>query len=313
MKKTKLILIATAAIMATLLAGCPEPPIIDAGTLTLSPEAGIYTTDQSVTISCSTADAVIHYTIDGSEPDATSTVYSEPINITGPLKQMDIKAVSICEGVSSSVITGRYTVDSTVYPAMKGSITTGTGVDITKIKVGLFFKGHADGPNPTTNISLSDDVVVGRVFHSDAAITDGDAVSITPSKLGTIETTASIYALSIPTPPPDRSGTTWSEGYYALAWYDTDGDGNLDLKDGDATAYADQGEYNRMPVKSVELNGNADTSCYIDFIEQNELDATGFQFKYYNVADKDDYAHIGLTSSTIGDFNFTIDAVTDTN
>jgi gliding motility-associated-like protein len=50
----------------------PTPP-------TLTPEAGFYTGPQSVTMS--TTSGVIRYTLDGSEPTATSPLYSGPVNV----------------------------------------------------------------------------------------------------------------------------------------------------------------------------------------------------------------------------------------
>ena len=45
-------------------------------------QAGFYSTPQTITISCPDATAVIRYTLDGSEPTATSTLYSGPITIS---------------------------------------------------------------------------------------------------------------------------------------------------------------------------------------------------------------------------------------
>ena len=44
-------------------------------------QAGFYSTPQTITISCPDATAAIRYTLDGSDPTATSTVYSGPITI----------------------------------------------------------------------------------------------------------------------------------------------------------------------------------------------------------------------------------------
>ena len=59
-----------------------------------SPAQGTYYTPQSVTISCATAGADIHYTTDGTNPTASSPVYTTPINVstTTTLKAMATKA-----------------------------------------------------------------------------------------------------------------------------------------------------------------------------------------------------------------------------
>ena len=62
-------------------------------TPTFSPVAGSYMTAQNVVISCATADAEIHYTVDGTEPTEASPVYTEPIlvNNTMTIKAMGVK------------------------------------------------------------------------------------------------------------------------------------------------------------------------------------------------------------------------------
>ena len=51
-------------------------------TPTFTPPAGVYTTLQNVTISTTTPGAVIYYTTDGSTPDETSTLYTDPIPVS---------------------------------------------------------------------------------------------------------------------------------------------------------------------------------------------------------------------------------------
>ncbi|MBW6514773.1 MAG: chitobiase/beta-hexosaminidase C-terminal domain-containing protein [Candidatus Syntrophosphaera sp.] len=46
-----------------------------------SPPAGSYDAAQLVTLACSTPQAQIRYTLDGSDPDATSQLYSDPISV----------------------------------------------------------------------------------------------------------------------------------------------------------------------------------------------------------------------------------------
>ena len=77
-------------------------------TPTFTPEAGTYYEAQEVTIACSTADATIYYTTDGTEPDENSAVYSEPIAVA---ESMTIKAIAMKEGYeNSNVATAEYIV-----------------------------------------------------------------------------------------------------------------------------------------------------------------------------------------------------------
>ena len=55
-------------------------------TPTFSPAAGTYTQPQSVSISCTTEDATIYYTTNGTNPTLNSSVYSGAINVSSNTK-----------------------------------------------------------------------------------------------------------------------------------------------------------------------------------------------------------------------------------
>lgn len=75
----------------------------------LSPAEGFYTTSQSVTIHCSTVGAIIYYTLDGSDPSITSSVYSIPIVVNSTIT---IKAKAFCTGMlDSTLATATYTYE----------------------------------------------------------------------------------------------------------------------------------------------------------------------------------------------------------
>ncbi len=57
-----------------------EPTIV--ATPTISPAGGTFTASQTVTLSVTTADATMHYTLDGSTPTEASAVYTAPITLT---------------------------------------------------------------------------------------------------------------------------------------------------------------------------------------------------------------------------------------
>ncbi len=82
---------------------------------TFSPAAGTYSEAQNVSISCSTADAAIHYTTDGSTPTASSPLYSSPILVESTTT---LKAIAITANEQSAVATARYVIR-----------TGGTGTD----------------------------------------------------------------------------------------------------------------------------------------------------------------------------------------
>ena len=75
---------------------------------TFSPGPGGYTSAQNVSLSDTTSGATIYYTLDGSTPTISSTVYTGPINVTGTTV---IKAMATAPGLNNSpVSTGDYTI-----------------------------------------------------------------------------------------------------------------------------------------------------------------------------------------------------------
>lgn len=83
-----------------------------AATPTFSPVAGTYMSEQSVTISCETANAAIYYTLDGSDPTENSTLYSAPITVS---ETTTIKAIAIASGYDNSTIAeATYTINEVI-------------------------------------------------------------------------------------------------------------------------------------------------------------------------------------------------------
>ena len=75
---------------------------------TFTPVPGTYTKPQTVTLSCSTPSASIHFTIDGTEPIESSPVYSSPITVS---KTTTIKAKAFKNDVrSSDTVIGTYII-----------------------------------------------------------------------------------------------------------------------------------------------------------------------------------------------------------
>jgi Legume lectin domain/Chitobiase/beta-hexosaminidase C-terminal domain len=80
-----------------------------AGEPKFSPEPGVFAGDTEVTLRCATPGATIHYTFDGSQPVASSPVYSAPISVKGT--ELTIKAFASVPGKKdSAVVTGIYRI-----------------------------------------------------------------------------------------------------------------------------------------------------------------------------------------------------------
>jgi len=81
-----------------------------AATPAISPPPGIYGGTLYVTLTDSTPDAVIHFTIDGTAPNESSPVYTEHILIPSTTK---IRAMATAPGYSSSKeFAGNYDIES---------------------------------------------------------------------------------------------------------------------------------------------------------------------------------------------------------
>lgn len=79
---------------------------------TITPESGFYTSPVSVSIATGTANASIYYTIDGTTPTETSTLYTAPFTVS---QTTTVKAITTAAGyVNSPVATATYTFPVTV-------------------------------------------------------------------------------------------------------------------------------------------------------------------------------------------------------
>ena len=89
--------------------------ISNVATPTFSPAAGKYADAQTVTISCETAGATIYYTLDGTTPTTSSSVYSSALTIS---ETTTVKAIAMKDGDLSAVATAKYTIGtSTINPS----------------------------------------------------------------------------------------------------------------------------------------------------------------------------------------------------
>lgn len=76
-------------------------------TPTISPNGGSFTSSQTVTLASATGGASIYYTTNGSDPTASSTLYSSPFSIsaTSTVKAIGIKSGSTNSSISSATFT----------------------------------------------------------------------------------------------------------------------------------------------------------------------------------------------------------------
>ena len=76
-------------------------------TPTITPNGGNFITSQEVSISCTTEDVTIYYTLDGNDPTTTSTQYANPFTIT---ETTTVKAFAVKDGYNdSNIATAEFT------------------------------------------------------------------------------------------------------------------------------------------------------------------------------------------------------------
>jgi hypothetical protein len=118
-----------------------------------TPAAGTYATAQSVSITSANATS-IHYTIDGSTPTTTSTLYTGPVSI---LTTTTLRAIGVDAAGSSPVTSGTYTIlpppSAPVFAPAAGTYSTAQSVSITSAGAASIYY-TTNGTTPTTASTL---------------------------------------------------------------------------------------------------------------------------------------------------------------
>jgi len=127
---------------------------IAAATPTFSPAAGTYTTIQTVTISDTTAGAIIYYTTDGSTPTIGSAVYSVAITVSA---NETLEAIAASSGYGASATgSAAYTINlptaaTPAFSPVAGTYNGTQNVTIGDATTGATIYYTTDGSTPTTS------------------------------------------------------------------------------------------------------------------------------------------------------------------
>jgi sugar lactone lactonase YvrE len=119
---------------------------------TASPVAGIYTTAQSVTLTSPTTGANIYYTVDGSTPTTSSTLYASPIlvAVSQTIKAIATKASYSDSSMASFVYTVTGTVQAPTFSVAEGAYGPAQTVSLSSATPGATIYYTTNGSAPTT-------------------------------------------------------------------------------------------------------------------------------------------------------------------
>ncbi len=123
-----------------------------------SPAGGTFSTAQQVSLSDGTAGAAIYYTIDGSTPTTSSTVYSSPISVDSGT--VTINAIAQAPGFSASGVgSATYTIQAgaaamPTFSPGTGTYTSTQSVTIADTTPGATIYYTTNGTTPTTSSAV---------------------------------------------------------------------------------------------------------------------------------------------------------------
>ena len=115
-------------------------------------------TNNTVTLTCSTENAVIHYTLDGTDPDVSSTVYISPFTLSD---NTTIKAIAIKNDKTSAIVTKVYEApEQTIVTEPEIIITENGEVTLVNSTDGATIYYTTDGTNPSTSSQVYSEAFV---------------------------------------------------------------------------------------------------------------------------------------------------------
>lgn len=137
---------------------------------TFTPGEGEFVSEQDVVLSSEASGASIYYTLDGTEPTTSSTLYTAPIHLT---QTTTIKAIAVLDGEISSVASATYT--RTGVASIAEALASPQGSNFT-------FTGNAvvtyQSPNKQYTFIKDDSGGYGLIFgYNQPELTNGDLLT----------------------------------------------------------------------------------------------------------------------------------------
>jgi uncharacterized repeat protein (TIGR02543 family) len=192
-------------------------------TPTFSVDEGTYTSSQSVTLSCATLGATIHYTTDGTTPDGSSPTYSSAIAVASTTT---IKAIAVKDGlVNSPVASATFTIQcaTPTFSVAAGTYTSSQTVTIsTTYGTNIYYT--TNGSEPTIGSTLYNGAITVSTTQTVKAIAvkTGCTNSAVGSAAYTIQCATPTFSPAAGTYNANQS-VTLSTTYGAKIYYTTNG------------------------------------------------------------------------------------------
>ncbi len=171
-----------------------------------SPMAGNYGLPIDVTLSCTTSDAEIHYTTDGTIPTSASALYVSPIHIDS---STTIKAIGVASALdNSNIVSFGYGIDPNLPPVAAPATSKASGtysgtqsVTLSTTTSGATIYYTTDGSEPNTS---------STIYSSAISVNRNMTVKAIAVKTGFLNSGVSIFSYVITTAVPTSNITTGS-------------------------------------------------------------------------------------------------------
>jgi hypothetical protein len=177
------------------------PAAAPAATPTFSVGAGTYTNAINVSISDTTANSTIYYTLDGSTPTTSSAVYSGAINVG---KSETLNAIAVASGYSpSAVASAAYVINLPAAAAPTFSLAAGTYTSAQTVAISdstggasIYYTTNGVAPTASSNLYSGPIAINATETINAIAIASGYSNSSTATATYTISLPAAMPAIS---------------------------------------------------------------------------------------------------------------------
>lgn len=228
-----------------------------AATPVISPNGGTFASSQTVTITDTTAGALIYYTTDNSTPTISSSKYSAPITVTA---NETIKAIAVANGyTTSSVAIAQYTIllgSATTLQSSVASVAYGGTVTLTTSVTAASGSGSPTGSASfydSTSLLATVSLTNGSAPYTTSSLAVGShTLTAVYSGDATFATSTSSPVTVVVNPPPKTTPTVTT----------TLSSSNITtVQTLTATVTVNGGSGNPIPTGSVTLTGGGYTSA----------------------------------------------------